>query len=160
TVQDVAGNGLVWGWQQPGSQPPQRNAAHKYGPRLLVAIEPMSNTSAGWADDGFAHVGHAATLASQVAGVISSGIAPVTLRIVLKAFAIKHLPGYPVVTAAGANPRGYLKKCLASWAALGFTKIVPILNVASGESNLRALIEECAVLGVDYMLMSWQSIQE
>lgn len=160
TVRDVAGDGLVWGWQQPGSQPPAQNASVKYGTRLIVAIEPMSNTSAGWADDGFANLGHAEVLASRVAGVISSGVVPVTLRAVLAAFADKQLPGYPVVTAAGASPRGHLKKCLASWAALGFTRIVPILNVASGESNLRALIEECAILGVDYMLMSWQSIQE
>ena len=149
---------LVWGWTPPGDL----RLAKLYGKRLIADVEyrpvvPAAPKSA-WAGT---EVAQAAELGALVGGVTSHGFVPAGLRPVLAQLASRGVIGYPQVydSDKSAEPRQFLRTCLASWKKAGFATIRPLLGVSAGLPHLAAWLDECQAQGVTPHLWDLQRIQ-
>jgi hypothetical protein len=151
--------GLVWGYQRPGGVPPKQNAAQRYGKRLLLTlVSRYVSPTDGW-EGGPTEAGHAKYLAGFVGGVSWKGFIHEAMRPVLAAFGAQHVPGHPIVLVK-EKPRDWLNAILDSWRSVGFYQLIPILDASSGADNLAEMIDECRLLGLDFMLSSLQVIEQ
>lgn len=168
--------GPVWGYQAPGGQPVDRNPAAKWGPRFIAMLTPKTITPLGWdltlpAKPG--QIGSAKYLAGLVGGVAFAGIIPSAMLPVLREFSSRGVDGYPIVFFAPQGgvfdpqkPRARLSAVLDSWrkppgqGGAGFAAMTPILDASSGEANLAEMVDECVRLGLDFMLLSLQSVEQ
>lgn len=134
---------LVWAWTSPGD----RRAADRYAGRLIADVELRSWTGR--------EVGDAAYLATRSVGVTSHGYVAPTLRGVLRPFAERGAVGVPQVYDTDrslADPRGFLRRCLDSYAAAGFRRVVPLLGLSAGLERIEQWIDVCDEVGCPWHL--------